>query len=132
MSKEKLFKAFLVAILGIVMIWSTNVFAVDLDDEEEDGDDEISDVLLSDNDVNSTPTQGNLAVKETNVVNNTVNNTTTNNTTNNTASVYNNTNTPNSLSKAGIEDSIPTVVLIAIFGISAVYAYKKMNDYKNI
>lgn len=80
--------------------------------------------------------------------NNTTNNTTnnaTNNTTNNTAKNNslntgavtgnkNNTSTYNnsSLPKTGVEDSIPTMLLLVVFGISAVYAYKKIRDYKNI
>lgn len=49
------------------------------------------------------------------------------NTTNNT-STYNNTTLPHT----GIGDSIPVAVLVVVFGISAVYAYKKIKEYKNI
>ena len=62
--------------------------------------------------------------------NNTVNNTIKNNsvlTTNNTSS-YNNTSLP----KTGIEDHIPATILLVVFGVSAVYAYKKIQDYRNI
>lgn len=63
--------------------------------------------------------------------NNTVaNNTVANNnvlTTNNTSN-YNNSALP----KTGIVDSFPSVILLVIFGISAIYAYKKIQDYKNI
>ena len=62
--------------------------------------------------------------------NNTVNNTIKNNsvlTTNNTSS-YNNTSLP----KSGIEDHIPATILLVVFGVSAVYAYKKIQDYRNI
>ena len=49
-----------------------------------------------------------------------------NNTVNNTnASVYNNTNLP----KAGSSDGIVTIVVIAIFGVVALYAYKKIREY---
>ena len=41
---------------------------------------------------------------------------------------YNN----NSLPKTGVEDSMPIVVLAVVLGISSVYAYKKIQDYKNI
>lgn len=64
----------------------------------------------------------------TNTLNTT--NTTTNNavlTTNNTSS-YNNTSLP----KTGIEDSVLAVILVIVLGISAVYAYKKIQDYRNI
>lgn len=137
MKKTNLFKILLTIMLGIVLIGTTSVFADDdidinefLDDGEEDG------IIVDDKDAKSSE------VKETTVKSENENNTlsinntnTTNNTTNKTSnntSVYNNTNTPNSLSKAGLEDSIPTMVLIVIFGISAIYAYKKIGDYKNI
>ncbi len=65
--------------------------------------------------------------------NNTVNNAT-NNTINNTVLTTNNTSNYNntSLPKTGIEDSVPGAILVVVLGISAVYAYKKMQDYKNI
>lgn len=75
-----------------------------------------------------------------NTTNNTANNTTTNNTTNNSAlnnvsvlttnntTKYNNTALPNT----GIGDVMPATLLVIVFGISAVYAYKKVQDYKNI
>ena len=47
--------------------------------------------------------------------------------TNNTSS-YNNSSLP----KTGAEDSMPIVVLAVVLGISAIYAYKKIQDYKNI
>ena len=49
----------------------------------------------------------------------------TNNTTNTNTSVYNNTNLP----KAGSSDGIVTIVVIAIFGVVALYAYKKIREY---
>lgn len=61
---------------------------------------------------------------------NSVSNNTTNNlvlTTNNTSN-YNNTSLP----KTGVADTMPAVILVAVLGISAVYAYKKMQEYKNI
>ena len=61
-----------------------------------------------------------------NTTNNTVKNNTVNNTTNkNTSSVYNNTSLP----KAGSVDSVTVLAVIAVFGVSAVYAYKKIRDY---
>ena len=58
-------------------------------------------------------------------------NSTTNNTvlkTNNTTSTYSNTTLP----KTGAEDSMPGIILAIVLGVSAVYAYKKVQDYKNI
>lgn len=72
--------------------------------------------------------------------NNTVNNTTGSNATNktntlNTSGLTNNTakNTTNTtLPKTGIESTTSVVVLITICGISALYAYKKIRDYKSL
>ena len=44
----------------------------------------------------------------------------------------NTANTSNTLPKTGLEDSLPTVLLVVVFAISAVYAYKKIKDYRNI
>lgn len=60
---------------------------------------------------------------DTNTINNVNNNINTNNDTN--SSTYNNTNLP----KAGSSDSIVVIVMVAIFGASALYAYKKIRDY---
>lgn len=61
-------------------------------------------------------------------------NNTVNNTTNNTVLKTSNTSNYNnsSLPKTGIEDSMPLVVLTVVLGISAIYAYKKIQDYRNI
>ena len=69
----------------------------------------------------------NNANKNENNVNANTNNANKNNNTNN-SRIYNNTDLP----KTGVEDSMPIVVLAVVLGISAVYAYKKIQDYKNI
>ena len=48
--------------------------------------------------------------------------------TTNKVNTSNNTNLP----KTGLQDSLPTVLLVVVFGVSAVYAYKKIKDYRNI
>lgn len=129
MKKVSLVLSLLIVLVSVMLMGTQNVFAATTDE-----DDPMT-ILMSDNDVNSTPanevktpTTTKSNDDDNNTVNNTVNNTNTNN-----ASVYtNNTNTPNSLNKAGLEDSMPTIVLIVVFGISAIYAYKKINDYKNV
>ena len=81
-----------------------------------------------------TITGGNNTVNNTitRPANNTVNNTITR-PANNTILTTNNTLGNNSsLPKTGIESSISGVVLIVVLGISAVYAYNKIQDYKNI
>ena len=73
-------------------------------------------------------TSNNTSSNNTNSNTNTSNTNKSNNTNN--SSVYNNTN--NNLPKTGIEDSIPVAALVVVFGVSAVYAYKKIKEYKNI
>ena len=46
----------------------------------------------------------------------------------NNVSSYNNTSLP----KTGLQESLPVVLLVVVFGISAVYSYKKIKDYRNI
>ena len=64
----------------------------------------------------------------------------TNNTTTNTLNTSALTNTINTattnntttLPKTGIENSTPVIALMTIFAISAIYAYKKIREYKNL
>lgn len=87
---------------------------------------------------NTITSNGNNAVNNTvsNTANNTVNNSTSNtlnNTTNNVLTTNNTSNYNNSsLPNTGIEDSISGIVLVVVLGISAVYAYNKIQYYKNI
>lgn len=92
---------------AMVMLFSTTVNAANDNNDVHD----LTGTLTK----NSTPS---------NTPNNTPNNAKKN------SSVYNNTN--NNLPKTGIEDSIPVAALVVVFGVSAVYAYKKIKEYKNI
>lgn len=113
MEETKLFKIFLVVLLCVLITFSIQLSAFAADEEEED----------------LTSSYKNNTSVNTNTNTNTSLNTNSNNTSNNTnSSLYNNTNLP----KTGIEDSIPMVVLIVVFGISALYAYNKIKEYKNI
>ena len=61
---------------------------------------------------------------------NSTGNTATNNTTNNTSKTNNNVNT---LAKTGLSDTNGIVALIVVVcGVSAIYSYKKVNDYKKL
>lgn len=136
MKKSNLVKLFSILLISVmVMIFSTNVLAAD----ESNGFNQLTlnsnSSNSSTNNTNSTGNTNNTSnssnTNNTNNTNTNKNNTTnTNNTKNNTnnSSVYNNTNLP----KTGIEDSIPVAMLVVVFGISAVYAYKKIKDYRNI
>lgn len=121
MKKSDLIKGILGILLSVVLIGSTFVFAADTEGNPDD-------FLLDLSGSESGGTQENKA--ENNVVNNVVNNNVNkvNNAVNNVnKSIYNNKNT---LSDAGLADSMPVMVLVVVFGISAIYAYKKINDYK--
>ena len=114
----------------MVMLFTTTVNAA----ENDPGFTDLTGTL---NNTSSNNTSGNV---NANTNTNSNSNTNTNNTnksnntsTNNTNSTkYNNTNKNTDLPKTGIEDSIPVALLVVVFGISAVYAYKKINEYKNI
>ena len=130
MSETKIGKIILGVIVAlIVIVASTQVFA---DDTFTD----LSDTL------NTTNTATNNNALE-NTTNSTTNNTTSNLTgVNNSVLTTNNTisNATNNAIKAnnsalpntGIEDTMPVTIMVVVLGISAVYAYKKIQDYKNI
>lgn len=91
----------------------------------------FTDVFATDNDlINNLLGSQNKNVPEIPIGNNTTNNT--NNNTNNNAN-NNNTNNSNTnkttIPNTGVDYS--TLVIVAVCGISAIYAYKKINDYKN-
>ena len=53
--------------------------------------------------------------------------------TNNTSNRSNTSNYANtSLPSTGIESAVPVVLVIEEYGISAIYAYKKIKEYRNI
>ena len=126
MKKSNLIKIFsILLIVTMLIMFSASVFAADGDDGFAD----LSETLDGGNTNNTNSTNNSLNNTNTNNVNNTLNTNKTNNTNNtNNSSVYNTNNLP----KTGIEDSVPVAMLVVIFAISSVYAYKKIKEYKNI
>ena len=125
MRKTNLIKIFSVIIIGMMlMFYSTEVFA---------DNDTFTDLTSTINSTQSNGTNSNSSNSSSNTTNNSSSNSsrtnTSNNTTNN-SSVY--TNNSTNLPSTGIEDSFPVGVLIVVLIISSVYAYKKINEYKNI
>ena len=129
MKNSKLVKISLVVIMSIAML----VFMIGKVFAEN-----YQDLTTAVNGTNSATTGNNTTGNNTTTNNTARNNTATSalnsanatnrtNTANNT-STYNNTTLPHT----GIGDSIPVAVLVVVFGISAVYAYKKIKEYKNI
>ena len=126
MKKSIILKSFLVILVCVMLVFTaTSVYAAD-----ESSSNELED-LIEDNstsNTNSGNTNSNSNANSNTNRNSNTNNASLNAIRNNTA---NNANA-NNLPKTGIEDSLPTVLLVVVFGISAVYAYKKIRDYRNI
>ena len=133
MKKSNLIKLFSILLMSIMVImFTTNVWAEDND---------FTTLPVNTNNTPNTNSKNNNANTNSNIPSNNsntnrsninsanINSNNTNNANNsNNSSIYNNTNLP----KTGIEDSIPVAMLVVIFGISAIYAYKKIRDYRNI
>ena len=121
MKNSKLVKVVMGAIISLIVVAMANqVFADNVTD--------LTNALGNSSSSSNSSSTNNITSNTAR--NNTVNNTIKNNsvlTTNNTSS-YNNTSLP----KTGIEDHIPATILLVVFGVSAVYAYKKIQDYRNI
>lgn len=127
MKKTNLLKIFsILLIIAMVVAMLSSYSAVFAANE----DDEWSEIGLT-NSSSSNPSNN----TNTNELNKNTNNTNTSNTnTNNTnrnASIYNTNNTSN-LPKTGIADSAPVAMLIVLFTISSIYAYRKIKEYRNI
>ncbi len=126
MKKTNLIKILTILLISVMIVsFTTIVNAAD----EETFDDLTSTEAANNTNKNNTNTNTNNTNTNSNS-NKNKNNTNTNNVNTNNTSLYNNTNSD--LPKTGIEDSVPIAMLVVVFGISAVYAYKKINEYKNI
>ena len=129
MKKTNLLKVFFGLVLSVMVIFiATSVTATD-------GFTDMTDTLVNNstgnnaaNNTSSTNTaNSNSNATNTNVLNSNTSNTNSNRTNTN-SRIYNNTSLPST----GIGDSLPIAALVVVFGISAVYAYKKIKDYRNI
>ena len=122
MKKSNLIKVVSILLISLmVMLFATTVNAA----EEVDLYNELT---LDNSNTANTNTNTNTANTNTNTNNTNVNTNRNRNTNTNNSSIYNNTALP----KTGIGDVVPVAALIVVFGISAVYAYRKINEYKNI
>ena len=125
MKNLRLVKMLFTIIMGIIMcvVMVGQVRAVDYQDLSS----AINGTSTSNSSSNSTNRTNNTAGSSS--LNSARNNTLRTNSSNTAnTSTYNNTSLPNT----GIGDSVPVVLLVVVFGISAVYAYKKIKEYKNI
>lgn len=128
MRKTNLIKGISIVLISVMVIaFSSSVFAAD-----NTGFNDLTSTLSNSSNSNSNNSNTNTNTNtntnsNTNRNTNTNTNTKTNSNTNN-SSIYNNTNLP----KTGIESSVPVAALVVIFGVSAVYAYRKIKEYKDI
>ena len=146
MENSKIFKRLVIVMLSLVLVavCSTSVFATDDDlflsvnstgntasnatDNNTTSDNSTTNNTATNNTNTNNTTNSSLTTNNT--TNNTVRNTATNNTTNNTSKTNNNVNT---LAKTGLSDTNGIVALIVVVcGVSAIYSYKKVNDYKKL
>lgn len=124
MKKISLLEIIVVMVVTLAVIFMCSyTYAAD-----EDYNDLGNFVITGNNTTNNTNTN-----KNTNTNVNTNTNINTNTNTNNTnSSSYTNTNS-NTLPKTGVEDSQSAMLLIAVVAtISAVFAYKKMREYRDL
>ncbi len=126
MKKTNLIKMLVVMIISVmVMFFNTCVLAAEVD---EDGYEDLTKALGNSSSNNSTNNNSSNTGNNTSNTNTNRSSNNTSNTNTNNSSVYNNTSLP----KTGLSDSIPVVLLVVVFGASAIYAYKKVNEYKNV
>ena len=137
MNKSNLLKVFFSLILSVmVILFTTTVNAAENLSNFTDITNQLngSSGNNSSNTSNSANNSSNSTNNSSNRTNNSTNRTNNNsssnrnNNTNRNSSVYNNSNLPST----GLGDSLPIAALVVVFGISAIYAYKKIKDYRNI
>ena len=142
MENSKIFKRLVIVMLSLILVavCSTSVFATDDDlflsvnstgntASNATSDNSTTNNTATNNTNTNNTTNSSLTANNT-TTNNTVRNTATNNTTNNTSKTNNNVNT---LAKTGLSDTNGIVALIVVVcGVSAIYSYKKVNDYKKL
>ncbi len=140
MKKSNSIKELLILILTLICVVFTYSFVYAADSQEN----EFQDLLVGNNssNTNSSNTNGantngsntnsaNTNRSNTNSANTNNSNTNTNAPTLNTNAIKSSNNNTNNLPKTGVGDTAPTILLVVIFGISAIYAYKKVQDYQN-
>ena len=120
MKREKIFKVIITLIIGVVLfVMSTNVFAAD--SELNFFDDTTNQLDISNTTNTNTANNANNANANANINTNTNTNTSTN------TSNYN-----TSLPKAGAPENTVIGVVATLLVVVSIYAYKKVNQYKNI
>ena len=126
MKRERILKTIIVLIIGVVLFAMTsNVFAADTG---LDFFDDTTNQLDTNTNTNANTNAINTNTNATNT-----NNTNTVDTTNTSAATNTNTNNYNTnLPKAGAGENTIMGVAITVLAVVAIFAYKKVNQYKNI
>ena len=128
MKKERMLKTIVVLIIGTVLFaMTTNVFAADVD-FFEDTTNQLNTVNTNTDNTKNTATHN--TATNTNI--NTVNTTNTTSKVNTTTTTANTNNYNTNLPKAGAPENTMVGVAITVLAVVAVFAYKKINQYKNI
>ena len=135
MKKEKILKLMVVLTIGTILVAMTsNVFAADSSSGIDFFEDQTNQLNTTTN--TNTNTNANTNSNTTNTATNNTTNTTnttdtsTNVNTTNTTTNANNYNT--NLPKAGAPENTMVGIVITVLAIVAIFAYKKVNQYKNI
>ncbi len=124
MKREKIFKVIITLIIGVVLfVMSTNVFAAD--SELNFFDDTTNQLDISNTTNTNTANNANNANANANINSNT-------NTNTNTKTSTNTSNYNTSLPKAGAPENTMIGVVATLLVVVSIYAYKKVNQYKNI
>ena len=131
MRKEKILKLMVVLTIGIVLVAMTsNVFAADSNSTVDFWEDTTNQLNTNTNTSTNTNTNTNTNINTATNTNNV--NTTTTDATANTNAVANTSNYNTSLPKAGLKENTMMGVAITVLAVIAIFAYKKINQYKNI
>ena len=144
MKNIKLVKKLLIIIMSFLMIFTYSNFVLAADGTGDDADDLFTQVDLEDSDdgATSTSTSDSGASNNSATTNNASNNSATNNTLGGNTNVANentpslstnNQNSANELADTGLSNTGSAILLILVVcGISAIYSYKKIGDYKKL
>lgn len=132
MKKNKLVNVVLVILIGLsILLVGKEVLAATSGNAMD-----LTNTITGGNSSRNNTTGGNSSNNTSTGNNTTGNSSSGNSSSSNNSSVMRTNNTSNynnsSLPKTGIESSFPSLVLIVVFGISAVYAYRKIKDYRNL
>ena len=132
MRKEKILKLMVVLTIGIVLVAMTsNVFAADSNSTVDFFEDTTNQLNTNTNTNTSTNTNTNTNTNANTATNtNNVNTNATTDVTENTVANTNNYNT--NLPKAGLKENTMMGIAITVLAVVAIFAYKKINQYKNI